>query len=131
MKALLCKEYGPPESLSYEEIDDPELIDGHILVDIYSASVNFPDVLMIENKYQFRPPLPFAPGGEASGVIAEVGSGVTDHSVGDRVIVSSGVGGFAEKILVDPGALTIIPDQMDHNTASAFLIVMLVVLMLL
>ncbi|MBJ64920.1 MAG: NADPH:quinone oxidoreductase [Rhodobiaceae bacterium] len=121
MKALLCKEYGPPESLSYEEIDDPELIDGHILVDIYSASVNFPDVLMIENKYQFRPPLPFAPGGEASGVIAEVGSGVTDHSVGDRVIVSSGVGGFAEKILVDPGALTIIPDQMDHNTASAFL----------
>ena len=121
MKALLCKEYGPPESLSYEEIDDPELIDGNILVDIYSASVNFPDVLMIENKYQFRPALPFAPGGEASGVIAEIGSGVTDYNVGDRVIVSSGVGGFAEKILVDPGALTIIPDQMDHNTASAFL----------
>ena len=68
MKALLCKEFGPPETLSYEEIDDPELKDGHILVDICQL-VNFPDVLMIEDKYQFKPPLPFAPGGESSGVI--------------------------------------------------------------
>lgn len=121
MKALLCKEFGPPETLSYEEIDDPELKDGHILVDIYSASVNFPDVLMIEDKYQFKPPLPFAPGGESSGVITEIGNGVDGFNVGDRVIVSSGWGSFAEKILVDPGALTKIPEKMDHNTASAFL----------
>jgi len=121
MKALLCKEYGPPESLSYEEIDDPEIKDGHVLVDIYSASVNFPDVLMIEDKYQFKPPLPFPPGGESSGIITEIGSGVSGFNIGDRVIVSSGFGSFAEKILVDPDALTIIPDEMDHNTASAFL----------
>ena len=121
MKALLCKQFGPPETLSYEEIDDPELKDGHILVDIYSASVNFPDVLMIEDKYQFKPPLPFAPGGESSGVVTEIGDGVDGFNVGDRVIVSSGWGSFAEKILVDPGALTKIPEKMDHNTASAFL----------
>ena len=121
MKALLCKEFGPPETLSYEEIEDPVLKEGHIIVDIHSASVNFPDVLMIEDKYQFKPPLPFAPGGEASGVISEIGDGVEGFNVGDRVIASSGWGSFAEKILVDPNALTIIPDQMDHNTAAAFL----------
>ncbi len=121
MKALLCKEYGPPESLSYEEIDDPEIKEGHVLVDIYSASVNFPDVLMIEDKYQFKPPLPFPPGGESSGIITEIGSGVSGFNVGDRVIASSGFGSFAEKILVDPGSLTAIPESMDHNTASAFL----------
>jgi len=103
MKALLCKEFGPPETLSYEEIDDPELKDGHILVDIYSASVNFPDVLMIEDKYQFKPPLPFAPGGESSGVITEIGNGVDGFNVGDRVIVSSGWGVLQKKYWLIPG----------------------------
>ena len=69
---------------------------------------------MIEDKYQFKPPLPFAPGGEASGVFTEIGNGVDGFNVGDRVIVSSGWGSFAEKILVDPGALTKIPEKMDH-----------------
>ena len=121
MKALLCKEFGPPETLSYEEIDDPVLKDGYVVVDIHSASVNFPDVLMIQDKYQFKPPLPFSPGGESSGVITEIGNGVEGFNQGDRVIVSSGWGSFAEKILVEPSTLTKIPDQMDHNTAASFL----------
>ena len=121
MKALLCKEFGPPETLSYEDVDDPVISPGKVIVDIYSASVNFPDVLIIEDKYQFKPSLPFSPGGEASGIISEIGEGVDGFIVGDRVIVSAGWGCFVEKILVDPSALTSIPDSMDFNTAASFL----------
>ena len=121
MKALLCKEFGPPETLSYEEVDDPVISPGKVIVDIYSASVNFPDVLIIEDKYQFKPSLPFSPGGEASGIISEIGEGVDGFIVGDRVIVSAGWGCFVEKILVDPSALTSIPDSMDFDTAASFL----------
>jgi len=121
MKALLCEKYGPPESLTYRDIEDPRMDDNLVLVDIYSASVNFPDVLMIEDKYQFKPQLPFAPGGEASGVIMETGKNISDLKKGDRVIVSSGFGAFAEKIAVDRGAITTIPDTMSHDIAAAFL----------
>ena len=121
MKALLCKEFGPPETLSYEDVDDPVISPGKVIVDIYSASVNFPDVLIIEDKYQFKPSLPFSPGGEASGIISEIGEGVDGFIVGDRVIVSAGWGCFVEKILVDPSALTSIPDSMDFDTAASFL----------
>ena len=121
MKALLCKEFGPPETLSYEDVDDPVISPGKVIVDIYSASVNFPDVLIIEDKYQFKPSLPFSPGGEASGIISEIGEGVDGFIVGDRVIVSAGWGCFVEKILVDPSALTSMPDSMDFDTAASFL----------
>ena len=121
MKALLCKEFGPPETLSYEDVDDPVISPGKVIVDIYSASVNFPDVLIIEDKYQFKPSLPFSPGGEASGIISEIGEGVDGFIVGDRVIVSAGWGCFVEKILVDPSALTSIPDSMDFDTAASIL----------
>ena len=121
MKALLCKEFGPPETLSYEDVDDPVISPGKVIVDIYSASVNFPDVLIIEDKYQFKPSLPFSPGGEASGIISEIGEGVDGFIVGDRVIVSAGWGCFVEKFLVDPSALTSIPDSMDFDTAASFL----------
>ena len=121
MKALLCKEFGPPETLSYEDVDDPVISPGKVIVDIYSASVNFPDVLIIEDKYQFKPSLPFSPGGEASGIISEIGEGVDGFIVGDRVIVSAVWGCFVEKILVDPSALTSIPDSMDFDTAASFL----------
>ena len=121
MKALLCKEFGPPETLSYEDVDDPVISPGKVIVDIYSASVNFPDVLIIEDKYQFKPALPFSPGGEASGVISEIGDGVDGFEVGDRVIVSGGWGCFVEKILVDSASLTRIPDSMNFDTAASFL----------
>ena len=110
MKALFCKEFGPPETLSYEEVADPVISPGKVIVDIYSASVNFPDVLIIEDKYQFKPSLPFSPGGESAGIISEIGEGVEGFDIGDRVIVSSGGGSFAEKISVDQGSLTLIQE---------------------
>jgi len=121
MKAVLCKEYGPPESLVLEDIPSPEPGDGQVLIEVHAASVNFPDVLIIENKYQFKPPLPFAPGGEVAGRVAKVGPGVTKVKVGDRVIGSCGWGGFVEEIVVNEAQCTPILDEMDYNTASAFL----------
>ena len=121
MKAVLCKEYGPPESLVIEELPTPEPGEGQVRIEVHAASVNFPDVLIIENKYQFKPPLPFAPGGEVAGRIAKVGAGVSGLQEGDRVIGSCGWGGFVEEIVVDAARCTPIPDEMDYNTASAFL----------
>ena len=121
MKAVLCKEYGPPESLVIEELPSPEPKEREVLIEVHAASVNFPDVLIIENKYQFKPPLPFSPGGEVAGRVTKVGSAVKSVKVGDRVIGSCGWGGFAEEIVLDEARCTPIPDEMDYNTASAFL----------
>ncbi|MEM7016400.1 MAG: NADPH:quinone oxidoreductase family protein [Pseudomonadota bacterium] len=121
MKAFLCKEYGPPESLVLEEVPDPQAGPGQVVVDIKSCALNFPDALMIENKYQFKPELPFAPGGEIAGVVSAVGAGVSDLSVGDRVAAGIGNGGFAEKIAIKADQALKIPDGLDNNTASAFM----------
>src|SRR5919108_440677 len=86
MKAVLCKQYGPPESLTIEELPSPKAGPGEVVVSVKAASVNFPDVLIIQNKYQFKPPLPFSPGSELAGVVKEVGSGVSGWQAGDRVI---------------------------------------------
>ena len=94
MKAVLCKEYGPPESLVIEEVPTPDPGKGQVLLEVHAAAVNFPDVLIIENKYQFKPPLPFSPGGEVAGKVIKVGEGVTRVKVGDRVIGSCGWGGY-------------------------------------
>jgi NADPH2:quinone reductase len=120
MKAVLCKQYGPPESLVVEEVEAPRPGRGEVVVDVRACGVNFPDLLMIENKYQFRPPLPFAPGGEVAGVIKALGEGVTGVRIGDRVIGSTGWGGFAEEVALDAGRVIPIPDAMDFVTASAF-----------
>ena len=94
MKAVLCKEFGPPETLVVEDIPSPTAGKGEVVLSVHAAAVNFPDVLIIENKYQFKPPLPFAPGGEVAGTVKEVGEGVTTLKVGDRVIGSCGHGGY-------------------------------------
>ncbi len=120
MRAVLCKEYGPPESLVVEELPSPVAGKGQVVLSVKAAGVNFPDVLIIQNKYQFKPPLPFSPGGEVAGVVKEVGEGVTNVKPGDRVIGSTGWGGFAEEVAVDAGRLIPIPDEMDFTTASAF-----------
>jgi len=121
MRTVLCKQFGPPESLVVEEVPAPTAGPGMVVVDIRACGVNFPDVLVIQDKYQFKPKLPFAPGGEISGVVSELGEGVTNLSVGDRVLASAGFGGFAEQQAIPAAAAVPIPDSMDFPTAAAFL----------
>jgi NADPH2:quinone reductase len=120
MKAVLCKQYGPPESLVLEEVPSPKPGDGQVLISVKAAGVNFPDVLIIENKYQFRPPLPFSPGGEVAGIVKELGPGVTNVKVGDRVIGSTGWGGFAEEAVAPAARCIPFPSNIDFVEASAF-----------
>src|ERR671934_348053 len=96
MKAVLCKQYGPPESLTIEELPSPRPGPGEVVASVKAASVNFPDVLIIENKYQFKPPLPFSPGSELAGIVKAVGEGVTHVKPGDRVMAFTVYGAFAE-----------------------------------
>ncbi len=117
----MCKGYGPPESLVVEEVDDPRAGDRQVVVDVMACAVNFPDVLIIQNLYQFQPPLPFSPGAEIAGVVSSVGSAVDGVQVGDRIFASPGWGGLAEKIAVDAGSLIPIPDGIDFAAASSFL----------
>jgi len=120
MKALLCKEWGPPESLKVEEVADLVPGDNDAIVRVHAAGVNFPDTLIIQNKYQFKPDLPFSPGGECAGVVAAVGAKVKNAKVGDRVIAFSGFGAFAEQLRADARMLVPLPEGLDFVTASAF-----------
>ncbi len=121
MRAVLCRQYGPPESLTVEEVDDPTAGSGQVVVDVKACAVNFPDVLIIQNLYQFKPPLPFSPGAEIAGIVSDVGAGVDGVRVGDRVFASTGWGGLAEKIAVGAATLIPIPDGIDFGPASSFL----------
>jgi len=122
MKAVLCKRFGPPESLVLEELPSPRAGAGEAVVSVRAASLNFPDVLMIQNKYQFTPPLPFSPGSEMAGVVKEVGAGVHGFKPGDRVLAVTTYGAFAEEVKVDAARLVPIPAGMDFNSAAAFLL---------
>ena len=121
MRALLCKEFGPPEALVMDEVDDPVAGNGQVVIDVHACAVNFPDVLMIQNMYQFKPPLPFSPGAEVAGVVSSVGEGVSGLSVGDRVIASPGWGGLAEKVVTNADSIIPLPDDVDFVHASSFL----------
>jgi len=101
VRALLCKEYGPPESLAIEEQPDPAPGEGQVLIDVAAAGINFPDVLSIAGKYQVKTPTPFVPGNEGAGVVSAIGTGVTRFAVGDKVIFNSLGGAFAEKCVAD------------------------------
>jgi len=120
MKAVLCKEYGPPESLVLEDVEALKPGMGQVVVGVKACGVNFPDTLIIQGKYQFKPPMPFAPGGEVAGIVKEVGEGIDSVKVGDRVIAFIGWGGFAEEVLTDATRLIPIPAGMDFTTAAAF-----------
>ncbi len=120
MKALLCKQWGPPESLVVEEVPTPDIADDEVLIDVHAAAVNFPDSLIIEKKYQLQPELPFSPGGECAGVLAQVGAKVEGFKAGDRVIASTGYGSFAEQVVVNGQRIMPMPDGLDFETASAF-----------
>ena len=122
MKAVVCKQYGPPESLVYEELASPKPGAGEVVVSVKAASVNFPDVLIIQNKYQFKPPLPFSPGSELAGVVKEVGSGVSAFRPGDRVMAFTTYGAFAEEVKTEAGRLLPLPEKMDFVTGAAFVL---------
>jgi NADPH:quinone reductase len=120
MKAVVCKAYGPPETLVFEEVESPVAGPGEAVVSVKAASVNFPDVLIIENKYQVKPPLPFSPGSELAGVVAAVGDGVTAFRPGDCVMAITGYGAFAEAVKTEARRLLAMPPGMDFATAAAF-----------
>ena len=120
MRAVLCKAYGPPESLVIEDVPDPDCGPGQVRIGVHAVGINFPDCLMIEGKYQFKPEFPFSPGGELSGEILEVGEGVEGVAVGDRVITGGGHGGCAEQIVVPAAGLRPVPAGMPMTTASAW-----------
>ncbi len=122
MKAVLCKQFGPPESLVIEELPSPTAGPGEVVVSVKAASLNFPDVLIIQNKYQFKPPLPFSPGSELAGVVKEVGAGVSGFKPGDKVIAYTTYGAFAEEVKTDESRLLPMPEGMDYPSAAAFLV---------
>ncbi len=123
MKAVLCKAYGPPESLVIEEVESLRPGPGQVVISVKACGINFPDTLIIEGKYQFKPEMPFSPGGEVAGVVKAAGEGVEGVKVGERVIAFTGWGGFAEEVLADAEKLIPMPDEMDFVTASAFVMV--------
>ena len=119
MKALQCVELGPPDKLQINEVADPEIQSEHVLIENKAASVNFPDVLIVQGKYQYKPPFPFSPGSEVAGIISEIGKNVKSLKVGDRVMAVTGHGAFAEEICVPEDKITLIPENMDFITAAS------------
>jgi len=122
MYAMMCKAFGPPESLTLDELPSPKPGPGEVAIAVKACGVNFPDALMIQGKYQFKPPMPFAPGGEVAGVVMDTGEGVISPKVGDRVAASIRWGGFAEEALADAARCVAIPDGMDYAVAATFIL---------
>ena len=122
MRALVCKEYGPPEpdTLVIEDIDDPVPGQGQVLVDVEAAGINFPDVLVIAGKYQVKAPTPFVAGNESAGTVSAVGPTVTQFAVGDKVIINTTGGAFAEKCLAHESATAPLPEALDFKQGAGF-----------
>ena len=122
MKALVCREYGPPETLKIEDLSVPAPGAGEILIDTRAAGINFPDLLLIAGKYQVNMPPPFVPGIEVSGVVEAVGKGVTRFSPGDRIIATPKAGGFAEKCVASDNLCMPLPTGMGFEEGAGFTI---------
>jgi NADPH2:quinone reductase len=122
MKAMLCTHYGPPEEMELRDLPSPVPGKNQVLITVKACGVNFPDVLMLADKYQFKPPLPFPPGGEVAGIVKALGEGVGNLKVGDRVAVSIGNGGFAEEVLADARRCVPMPANVGFDVGSAFIV---------
>ncbi len=122
MRALLSTAPGGPETLELTESPDPVPAKGQVLVAVKACAINYPDVLIIEDKYQFKPQRPFAPGGEIAGVIEALGEGVTDWQVGDRVMGVIGHGGLASKIAIEPQRLYRLPEDRSFAEGAALIL---------
>jgi NADPH:quinone reductase len=123
MKAVLCKEYGLPDSLVLAEVEPLRPGKGQVVISVKACGVNFPDTLIIQGKYQLKPDMPFTPGSEIAGIVKEVGEGVEHVQVGEHVIAFTGMGGFAEEVVADAAKLIKMPSGMDFATAAAFTLV--------
>jgi NADPH2:quinone reductase len=117
MKALVCRAYGPIDSLALEEVPDPKPASGEVLVGVRACGINFPDLLVVQGKYQFKPTPPFSPGSEVAGVVEAVGSGVKDVKVGDRIVAMGPSGGIAEKFVTDSSRTIPLPSGVEFATA--------------
>ncbi len=122
VKALLCKDYGPPESLVLEDVAEPELGPGQVRIDVKACGVNFADLLMIAGQYQIKPPLPFAPGFEFAGDVIEVADDVNNLESGQRVVAASFYGGMAERACVQSERVMPLPAAIDYAPAATLLI---------
>ncbi|MUL83362.1 MULTISPECIES: NADPH:quinone oxidoreductase family protein [unclassified Mycolicibacterium] len=120
MKAAVCPEYGPPDVVRVEEIPTPPIASGEVRVQVGAAAVNFPDVLLVADRYQINVPVPFVPGSEFAGVVTEVAGATEGFTVGDRVTGTGLFGAFAEQVCVPTAGLARIPEGVDDRTAAAF-----------
>jgi NADPH2:quinone reductase len=119
VRAVVCKEFGPPENLVIEELDDPTPGPGEVLVEVRASAVTFPDTLMLEDKYQFKAPPPYVPGGEVAGIVTALGDGVDSLAVGDRIVGGLGTtGGFAELSVVPAAGARVLPDHIDFAEST-------------
>jgi NADPH:quinone reductase len=122
MRALLSNEPGGPETLKVEEVPEPEAGPGELLVRVRACAINYPDVLIIEDKYQLKPPRPFAPGSEIAGEVEAVGDGVSGWATGDRLIVATGYGGLVDKLVIQAKAAIPLPAERSFEEGSALLL---------
>jgi NADPH2:quinone reductase len=123
MKALMCHRFGPIDQLTVEDVPSPTPGPGEVLIDVQAASINFPDVLIVQGLYQIKPSLPFSPGAELAGVVSAVGPEVRHLAVGDRVFASVGTGGFAEQCVAPALRVQKLPADMDFETGASFVLV--------
>ena len=123
MKAVVCKKFAPVSDLVWEEVADPVAGPGEVVIDIKAAGLNYPDNLIVQGLYQFRPERPFSPGHEGAGIVSSVGEGVKTHKVGDNVAFFKGFGAFAEKIVLSEALAFSIPDNFPHPVAAGVFMV--------
>ncbi len=121
MRAVMARRHGPPETLSLEDLPALVPAPGEVVVSVHAAAVNFPDTLIIEDRYQIKPPLPFSPGGEVAGVVKALGDGVTGFAVGDPVIAACRWGGFAEEVVAPPDRLVPVPHGVGMDSAASLM----------
>ncbi len=122
MKAILCSQYCEPDDLVFADVEDPVAGEGQVVIAVKAAALNFFDILMIQGKYQIKPPFPFSPAAEVAGTIESIGSGVTSVKVGDRVVASIGHNGARQKVAVAAASVVRIPDNLDFDRAAGVII---------
>jgi len=121
VREVVCRSFGPLDDLLIEERESPELAAGQLRVRVTAAGVNFVDALLVQGLYQIKPPLPFVAGGESVGVVTEVSADVTSPVVGDRVLITSGLGGFATEMVAPANRVFVVPDSLTDGQAATFM----------